>query len=179
MPHIKFNWVDILFVTLLVRICYISFKNGFFPELFRFLGLLSAFIFSFNSYASMSRFISAHARWSSAKLEIISFLFIFLVILFIFKIFALIANLFSNSEDISKINRLAGFLLGIGRALLSISLICILFVNSPFEYLSRNTKEKSFSSQYLLGVAPLVYRNAMGFYPFKKAETPLVKLLER
>ena len=178
MPHIRFNWVDILFVTLLIRVSYIAFKNGFFPEFFRSIGLLSAFIISFNNYASLSNFLSTHAKWTGPRPDIISFLFIFLALLFIFKIVAVLARMFMGSSDLSMPNRVAGLVLGIGRAILLASLIFTLFFNGPFEYLSESTSDRSFSGRYVLQVAPSLYRACMNFYPAEKNDTPLVVMLE-
>ena len=82
MPHIKFNWVDILFITLLIRICYIGFKNGILPEFFRLLGLLFAFIVSFNNYTILSQYLSTHTRYPGQELDVISFVFIFFSVIF-------------------------------------------------------------------------------------------------
>jgi len=178
MPHIRFNWVDILFVTLLIRICYIAFKRGFFSELLRSLGLLTAFIVSFNHSASLSDFIAAHARWTGARPGIISFLFIFIAVLVIFKALAIVARIFLRSGDVSVFSKLAALTLSLGRGLLLASLVYSLFVNSPFEYLSRSARDRSFSGRYVSGVAASVYRMSMEFYPGGENESSLGGLLE-
>lgn len=179
MPHIRCNWVDILFVTLLIRICYIAFKSGFLPELFKSLGLLTAFMVSFNNYASLSDFIATHARWTGARPGVISFLFIFIAILFIFKILLIVARVFLGGKDISVFNRSIALSLGLGRGLLLTSLIYILFVNSPFEYLSISARDRSFSGRYVLNVAASVYRNCINFYPGGESESSLGRLFEK
>ena len=176
MPHIKFNWVDVLFVTLLIRICYVAFKSGFLPEFFRLLGLLAAFIFSFNNYTLVSQFLSTHTKWTGAEPDAISFLFIFLLIIFLFKIFAVTTTSLLGKENISGPNKIVSLVLGFGRGVLLISLVYIFFVNSPFEYLSRSTEDRSLSGQYVSGVAPFVYKIGINCYPWEKRETPLVKL---
>ena len=178
MPHISFNWVDILFVTILIRIGYVGFKNGLLPEVFKLLGLLSAFILSFNNYTLLSTFLSTYARWKGNGPAIISFLLISCSILFVFKIVTAAFSLFLAAGDISKVNRVSGLLVGFGRGILLTSLIYTLFINSPFGYLSRSAEERSFSGQYVSGVASSVYKLGMKVYPFKKIETPLVRLLE-
>ena len=178
MPHIKFNWVDIIFVTILFRIGYIGFKNGLLPEFFRLLGLLSAFVLSFNNYTSVSGFLSTHATWTGDNIDVISFLFIFLAILFIFKILAVVSRSFLGGENISGPNRFIGLTLALGRGILLISLIYTLFINSPFEYLSISAEDRSFSSRHISKVAPFVYKNSINFYPWEKTETSLVQLLE-
>jgi len=178
MPHIKFNWIDILFVTLLFRIGYVALKDGILLEFFRVLGLLIAFILSFNNYTLIGDFLSNHTKWTGTGPGIASFLLIFLSVLFIVKIFSRIANLFLAGGNISITNRLIGFILGLGRWLLSISLIYILAINTPFEYLSKSVRARSFSGKYIANIAPGVYKICIDFYPWSKVETPLVKLLE-
>ena len=179
MPHIRFNWVDILFVTLVIRISYIALKNGFFPELFRSLGLLSAFIVSFNNYTLVGNFISSHTRWTDAKPDIIAFLFIFISVLFIFKMLAISARIvYFGSGDISMPNKLIALALGLGRALLLTSLIYTLFINSPFTYLSLSARDRSFSGRFVSGIAPLAYKTCINFYPGKVNNTPLIRSLQ-
>lgn len=178
MPHISFNWVDVLFVTILIRIGYIGFRNGFLPEIFRFLGLLGAFILSFNNYDLLSSFVSTHTGWSGTGPNVASFLFILFFILIVFKICATISLLFLGKEDISKINRWAGLLVSFGRGILLTSLIYFLFVNSPFDYLSRSAEERSFLGRHVSGVAFSAYNIGMKACPWEKlGNTPLVKLL--
>jgi len=178
MPLTSFNWVDIIYVTLLIRICYVGFKNGFLPEFFRVLGLLAAFIFSFNSYTLLSDFLSTHTKWTGPEPDVISFLAIFLTAIFVFKILAVTAQALLSGGGISGPNRLLGLALGLGRGVLLIGLVYTLFVNGPFEYLSRSAKERSFSSKYVFHVAPFVYKSGINFYPWEKVATPLVELLE-
>lgn len=179
MPHMRFNWVDILFVTLLIRICYVGFKNGFLPEFFRLLGLLIAFIFSFNAYTLLSRFLSTHARWTGPGPDVIAFLLIFLLILFIFKMLAIVAAVFLGSENISGPSRTIGLVLGFGRGILLTSLIYILLVNSPFRYLSNSAEDRSFSGPYISGIAYIAYKVCSNFYPWETVETPLVRMLKK
>jgi len=174
MPQIRFNWVDIFFATLLIRICYIGFKNGVLSEIFRSIGLLTAVIVSFNTYTVLSQHLTNHTRWTGAKPDILSFLFIFFGILFMFRVLASIVR----SEDISGFNRAMALILSCARGILLIGLVYVLFVNSPFGYLSRSAKERSFSGQYISEVVPLVYKAGISIYPWK-VDTPLIKLIER
>jgi uncharacterized membrane protein required for colicin V production len=175
MPNIRFNWVDLVFLTLLVRICYIGYKNGFLPEIFKSLGLLCAFLFSFNSYTLLSNALLRYIKFPNARLEVISFLFIFLSIILLFKLFSLIAvNFLGISEKISLTNMVIGLILSFGRALLFLGILCFFLSNSSMEYLSKSVRSKSLTGQYLNDVAPMVYKSSMNFYIWKKVKTPLV-----
>lgn len=175
MPHIRFNWVDVLFVILLFRTSYVGFKSGLLLEFLRSLGLLSAFILSFNSYTQVSHFLTVHTTWSNASLDIISFLFIFLAMLCVFKILSMSVKFFLKTENVSNNSKVIGLVLGLGRGLLFISLMYMVLFNTPFEYLKSSLSERSFSGQYVSDIAPMVYRIGINFYPGEQVETPLVR----
>jgi len=180
MPQIKFNWVDIFFVIILFRTCYVGFKNGLLPEFFRLFGLFLAFVLSFNSYILASDFLAKHIKLTGLKADIIGFVFIFLIILLAFKLLAILADkLLGNSENVSLANKIIGLALGLGRGILLTGLICILFIHSPVNYFYKSAKEKSFSAPYTSLVAPFAYNIGMSVYPFEKYETPLVRLLKK
>lgn len=179
MPQIKFNWVDIFFVILLFRTCYVGFRNGLLPEFFRFLGLFLAFILSFNNYILVSDFLAKHAKLTGLKAEITGFLFVFFMILLAFKLLAILAaKLLGSSENVSLANKIVGLVLGLGRGALLTGLVYILFIHSPVDYFYKSAKEKSFLAPYASLVAPFAYKTGMSVYPFEKHETPLVKLLK-
>ena len=83
------------------------------------------------------------------------------------------------SENVSLANKIVGLALGLGRGVLLIGLVYILFIYSPVNYFYKSAKEKSFSAPYASLAAPFAYRTGMSVYPFEKHETALVKLLKR
>ncbi len=179
MPQLKFNWVDIFFVILLFRTCYVGFKNGLLPEFFRTVGLFLALILSFNNYTLASAFLAKHANFTGLKSEVTAFLFIFLIVLLVFKLASILAaKLLAISENVSLANRIVGLALGLGRGLLLTGFACTLFIHSPVNYFYKSAKEKSFSCPYALRILPFAYKIGMSVYPFEKYETPLVKLLK-
>ncbi|MDP2922016.1 MAG: CvpA family protein [Candidatus Omnitrophota bacterium] len=180
MPQIKFNWIDIIFLTLLFRTCYIGFKNGILPEFFRLLGLFSAFILSFNSYIVLSSFLAKHARLTGLKGDVTAFLFIFLAVLLAFKLLAVGAGkILGVSENVSLASKVMGLIAGSGRGILLAGLIYLLLIHSPADYFYKSAKEKSCLSPYAALTAPFAYSMGMSVYPFEKHETPLVKMLKK
>jgi membrane protein required for colicin V production len=175
----KFGWIDIVFVTLLIRIGYIGLKSGFLPEIFRLFGLFSAFVLSFNNYTLISGFLTNHTKRSGASLDVVSFLFIFLATLFIFKLLAMLAGLLSNRENVSLPNRISGLIFGLCRGALLISLVYTFFINSHVDYLSKSAGEKSVLGQYIAGVAPFAYDIGINLYPLPKIDTPLTAMLKK
>jgi len=180
MPQIKFNWVDIFFVILLFRTCYIGFKNGLLPEFFRLSGLFLAFILSLNNYILISDFLAKHAKFTGLKADITGFLAIFLSVILIFKLLVVLAvKILGVSENVSLANKIVGLALGLTRGVLLIGLVYILFIHSPVEYFYKSAKEKSLSGPYASLVAPFAYNAGMSVYPLEKHETPLVRLLKK
>jgi len=180
MPQIKFNWIDIVFVTLLFRTCYIGFRNGVLPEFFRTLGLFSAFILSFNNYITASDFLAKHARLTGSKGEVTAFIFIFLTVLLAFKLLAVaVEKILGVSENVSFASKVIGLISGLGRGILLTGLICLLLIHGPVDYFKKCAKEKSFLSPYAALTAPFAYRMGMSVYPFEKHVTPLVKLIKK
>lgn len=155
----QFNWVDIFFVILFMRVCYVAIKNGFFAELFRLLGVISAIYISFHYYINLSDYVGTFMGSKNMPLEYLSF-FSFLVLVFAgYFIFALIGRFFSRffkAEAAPRLNRWGSFILGIFRSLLLISLIVFIFLVAPVGYF-RNSIASSYSGKRLVMAAPAAY----------------------
>ncbi len=177
MPLMRFNWVDILFVTILIRTSYIGFKNGLLLELFKLVSIVSAYILSFASYAIVSHFISKHTGFTGAMSDIIAFSLIFLLILLIFKLLVSGLKILSGDSNISLGNRIVGTAAAFGRGVLLASLLYGLFVSSPFEYLIISARDRSLAGPYVEEVAPLVYNIGSRIFPWELIETPLIRAL--
>lgn len=178
MPQLKFNWVDVIFVTLLIRICYVGYKRGFLPELLSFFGLIFALVLTANNYPHLSDLLSKWIKGESSP-KIISIALLFLGTLLIFKILSKVIFFLIKSENPPTLNRTVGLILGIGRALLFSSMLLIAAILSPLEYLHKSIKEKSFFSLYILKIAPITYRFAAKFYPSVESENPLIDFLNK
>ena len=180
MPQIKFNWIDIIFITILFRTCYVGFKNGLLPEFFRSIGLFLGFILSFNNYIFVSGFLAAHVKLTGEKADITAFILIFLAVVLIFKFLAVLAGkILGVSENVSFANKAVGLILGLGRGILLTGLVYLLLIHSPVSYFYKSAKERCLLAQYASLAAPFAYKIGMSVYPFEERETPLVKLLKR
>ncbi|MFH1640504.1 MAG: CvpA family protein [Candidatus Omnitrophota bacterium] len=155
----NFNWLDVFVFIVLFRISYIAIKSGFAVELFKFLGVLCAVYLSLHYYVLLSDFIGDRFNLKNAPKEyLISFIFTILAIFgyWVFIILRKILARFVLLEPLPSLNKWGGFILGIARFILYISLIMYLFIISPVGYL-RHSVNSSFSSRYLLKAAPVTY----------------------
>jgi uncharacterized membrane protein required for colicin V production len=155
----RFNWVDVFVLIILFRISYIAIKNGLSIELFKFLGALFAVYLSLHYYTVLADFVGNRLNLKNTFRE---FLYPSTCITFAilgYSVFALLRKIFARfimMEAIPSLNKWGGFFLGIARFILSISLVMYFFIISPFGYLKHSTNN-SFSSRYLLKVAPATY----------------------
>jgi membrane protein required for colicin V production len=156
---IRFNWVDIVVVIVLIRTVYIALKNGFPPELFKFLGNVLAIYLSFHYYTAAADFFRSRANLNFIPLEFFDFIcFAALVISgdLVFFLFRQAFERFIKMQAVPKLNKFGGLVLGIFRAVLLVSLINFMLVISSVTYL-RQSALASVSGNALVKVGPATY----------------------
>ncbi len=178
MPQLKFNWVDVIFITFLIRISYIAYKNGFLSEFFKLFGLIIALVLTATNYTNLSGYLSKWIKGENSP-DYLSLGFIFLAVLLLFKILGAIISFLLKSENVTELNRLVGLFLGIIRASLLMSILLIAALLSPGEYFKKSIQEKSFFSPYILKIAPFTYKFAIKFYPGVEPENPYTDFLNK
>jgi uncharacterized membrane protein required for colicin V production len=155
----QFNWVDIFVIILLLRTSYIAVKNGLPAELFKTLGLISATYFSLHYYTFFSGLVDERPLLKSVPAELLNFIsFVILALCgyFVFVILRKIFCRFIKVEAVPNLNKWGGFILGIFRVILLISLLIFMLAMSPVGYLTDSVKH-SFSGKRIVQVAPAIY----------------------
>jgi len=155
----QINWVDIFIVTLLLRVYYVSFKNGLYAEFFKCMGTLAAAYLGLHYYTLLTNFLVNSLKLKSIPLEFLDFLtFLFLVLLG-YGLFALLRQTFTHFFKIQvagHISQWGGLLVGILRGFLLTSLITYILVISSVAYL-RNSAHTSYLGRGLFKIAPSTY----------------------
>ncbi len=178
----QFNWVDIFFAILLIRICYVAVKNGFPVELFKFLGTLLAAYLSLHYYTNLSDYITSYNATKALSIEYVSVISFIALVILGYIILALLGRLFSRflkMEAAPKLNKWGGFILGIARSFLLMSLVIFVFLISSSQYLMHSV-DNSYSGKYLFKIAPTAYTwlwdNVMSkFRPQEKFNSVVLK----
>jgi len=155
----QLNWVDVFFVILLIRICYVAIKNGFPVELFKLLGTLSAVYLSLHYYIIFPDYIVGRIGAKNIPLEYLTFFsFILLAILgyLIFMILSKIFSRFIQMEAVPTLNKWGSLILSIMRSFLLVSLLIFIFVIAPWGYF-RNSINNAYSGKRLFKIAPTTY----------------------
>jgi len=153
------NWVDIFFVILLIRICYVAIKNGFSVELFKLLGTLSAVYLSLHYYIIFSNYIVGRIGEKFIPLEELDFFSFITLAILGYLIFMLLGKAFSSfihMEAVPNLNKWGSLILGIIRSFLLVSLLIFIFVIAPGSYF-RNSVNNSYSGKRLFKIAPATY----------------------
>jgi len=155
----QFNWVDIFFVIILIRTCYVAVKNGFPAELFRLLGIILAIYLSLHYYINFSDYIIGYAGAKNLPPEYLTFISFVVLVILGYLIFTLLGKVFSRfikMEAIPNLNRWGSLILGIARSFLLVSLLIFIFVIAPTGYF-RNSVNNSYSGKRLFKIAPAAY----------------------
>lgn len=155
----QFNWVDILVLIILFRICYVAAKNGFTIEIFKLPGTILAIYLGMHYYILLGNILHGYIGEEIIPLEFLDFIsFVFLATLgyLFFLILRAAFSRFLKLEAVAVLNRWGGLILGIGRAFLLASLAIFMLYISSTDYFKESAK-KSYSGAKLFKIAPSTY----------------------
>ncbi len=152
----QLNWVDIFVFIAFLRIILISYRHGFVIEVFQLLGTIVSIFVAFHSCDKLAGFISSHSPIPIDFSNFICFAFLIVLILVLFK-FCRDSFLFViKIQPLAVLDKWGSAALGIIRAAFVSSIIIVTLLISTIGYLQQSA-ERSFSSKYLLDIAPRAY----------------------
>ena len=154
-----FNWIDILTVIILFRISYIAIKNGLSQEIFKLSGALLACYLTLHYYSSLSDFTAGRMGLKSINVVFLNFIFFVTLSILGYLILVILRKIFwrfIKFEPVVELNKWGGFILGICRAILAVSLLMYIFVTSPTGYF-RHSVQNSYSGEKMFKIAPATY----------------------
>ena len=154
--ELKFNWIDLIALLILIRIIYIAVSRGFVIEFFKTLGSLGSLFFSFQFYENLGEFFLKYFHFLGEFSKLVSFLLIYGVGWLVIKYIRVILIFLFKVEAHSLIERWFSLFLGIFRASLLISITFFLLHLLNIEYLNKSL-ESSFSFYLLKNLAPKTY----------------------
>jgi len=155
----KLNWIDLVFVILLIRTGYVAVRNGFLVEIFKISGTFLAIYLGCHYYASLAAFF--HSRLgsegsSAAVPETLSFVVLCVLGYAVFILPRRLLMRFLKIEAAPLLNMWGGFVLGICRGVLFSGLLFLVFSISTRDYL-RLSVAQSFSGRRLVDVVAGTY----------------------
>lgn len=155
----RLNWIDFIVISILIRVLYVGGKNGFIVELFKLIGITFTAYVSLHYYVKLSNFIIQRLPNMPVPGELVHFFVFILLVAVSYAIFVFVRRGFCNlvkMEAAPMLSKWGGVFLGVGRGILTSSLVMIVLLMSIFPYLNTSVR-KSYSGRYLFYVAVSTY----------------------
>jgi len=155
-----FNYLDILILIILFRICYIAVKTGLVIESFKLLGVLFAIYIASHYYTALSDIVqSRYIPPKTIPLEFVDFITFIILALLGYLTFVLLRSAFYRfikMEAVPKLNKYGGLILGLARVYFTIGLFIYVLMISSVSYLSNSVKYSYLGSR-VTSVSPQTY----------------------
>ena len=151
------NWVDVALAALFIRVIFISVRNGFVTEFFKFLGVICGLFISLHYYAVTAAWAAEKTTLPLISWRFLIFVALWAVVVLVFKFigdgFMILFKVQANHEGIDKYA--AGFL-GAGRAIFLASLSIFALLLMPHTYI-RHEAGRSWGYKIAAKAAPNTY----------------------
>lgn len=149
-----FNWVDLIFVILLLGMAYKGLKIGVGGQILSLIGCFILLFVSINYYNLISQALFGFIlqKWAKPLSFFTIAVGIFVAIKLLEKWFHL-----TGDEESSVIEKIGGIVVGAFRAAILCGLVGILFLLLPVEYLHKSVTETSKSSMFFINMDAEIY----------------------
>ncbi|MDD4878995.1 MAG: CvpA family protein [Candidatus Omnitrophica bacterium] len=154
----RINWVDALIVILLFRTSYIGARNGLSEEIFRIIGVLTGLFFSIKFYSLIGSRINSTISLPQEYVDGATFLILILLSMLSLKLVALGLTKIVKLTFSDQISKWGGFIVGLFRGAVLLSLLFMLFGIIRVDYLVKSVEERSLTGPYVAKIAPNVYQ---------------------
>ncbi|MFH0738290.1 MAG: CvpA family protein [Candidatus Omnitrophota bacterium] len=157
----KLNWVDIVILILLARICYIAVKSGMLTELFKLLGVILSVYLSLHYFVLFSLYLTNRLGLKNINAHFIglfSFVLLAVVGYLAFMGLRILLVKFIKAESTPGLHKWGGIIVGLARGFLLASLIVFALAISGLDYL-HNSVKNSYSGRYWVNVGCGLYSN--------------------
>ena len=179
----RFNWIDIVVVSLIFIASYRGFRKGIIVEMFKLLSIVLSIYASLHYFSLASDFL--YHYFPVAKLviwDLISFTLLAVLAYFAVAVLRGIFLRFIKVEAAGSFNKWGGLLTGFLRGLLTVSMIILLFYFSTVGYLKESVQKSSLGSRCALidvKVYECIFNNVTSkFFPGEKLNQGIYEVLE-
>lgn len=153
------NWVDILILTLLVRLCYVGFERGLSSEITPVIGTYIALIISLHTYFQIGDVIATYTPLPSTFTYFISFVGLAVLINYIVFLFDLnIVKKIITVQIVSLYNKIGGLVAGALRGILLISIVVIALELVPIGYITYSVAQRSLLASRFSRIGETIHR---------------------
>ncbi|MEK7847129.1 MAG: CvpA family protein [Nitrospinota bacterium] len=143
------NWIDILFIFILIATAAYSAYRGLVKEIFSLASLVIGYISAANSYLTVSSYTAKLLNPAISKW--VSFAVIFIVVwVIVILIGKLLQKIIRVSVTLSIVDRVTGGVIGIIKGIFILSVFILLFSAVPF---TERYLLKSFTTKYMINIS--------------------------
>lgn len=162
----RVNWVDALAIIIILRSTYIGAIRGLLGELFYILGIFLAIIFGLHFYIPIANFMNVNLFIPLNIAYLLSFLLAsFLTHLFIVMLYNSIRNMkIVKIEASHGISRVGGTLMGFIKGFAVVSIMFLLMLLIPIQYITDSAKERSFLGPYFIKSGVFMYEKTLSMF---------------
>ena len=154
----RINWVDVLVVIIMLRTSYVAFQDGLSHEILPLLGVTAASVISLHYYSRITAIVSGSTGMGlSGILSPISFIVIFVVVIFIFRLIGAIAQNLIKITWHPLIEKAGGLIVGVVKAGVLTSAILVILMLIPLSYFKTSIMDKSLIGMYFLKIGPNIH----------------------
>jgi uncharacterized membrane protein required for colicin V production len=181
----SFNWIDILIIILVFRICYVAISKGFFVEFFKFLASVFSVFINLHYYTKLGDTLDNLFKIKIISIEVWDFLAFFILWIGVSIFFCLLRQIFLilvRVEVVSILNKWLSFFLGLLRGLIMASLLMFLFCIPTINYLKKSVNH-SYLGKRIVFISPSLYKGIFNgfvskFMPQEKLNPTVSEILE-
>jgi len=153
----KFNWVDIVIATVMIRALYAGFKRGFISEVLHLLAVIVAIFIVFHYTPVCMQFLENSIFFKPHIARSVTFIFLWALVALASKFIRGAIFLLFKVEAKTFLDKFGGIVVSAARGLLVCSLMLWFLFAVGNEYITR-TINSSYISPRVVNLAPDVYR---------------------
>ena len=126
-----FNFLDIVFIVIILFIAIHGAVNGFIKELFGKAALILGILIAVMFYAKLMPYINRHIK-SAFVSQILAFLLIFVFVYLIVRLIQHFVGTFFSGDILKGLDRALGFFLGAAEGLVLVALVLVFLYAQPW-----------------------------------------------
>ena len=170
------NWVDIVIVILLLRGAYAGYRGGFGREIGRLISIVVGIVVSFQNYRPLGNFISSHSFVPSLYSNIISFIFLLVIVALVVKLLMAVIRQLMRVEFVPAVESNGGLILGLIQGVIIASLVLVILVWLPSARLKKAITKNSYLGPIVLEISPAIHDSLIRFFSENDITTAIESL---
>jgi len=157
---LNFNWIDVLIISIVIRVVYVGMHSKLVLEIFRLFGSIAAIFVTLHYYIRAGDLLREYTFIPDDISNLFAFILLWITITIMFIFIGNSWGLLLKAKEYPFIDKWGGCFFSLLRSILVSSLVFMLIFCSGNFYAGRMAN-RSFTGRYLIDIPPMIY---MFFY---------------